>query len=160
MIEEYKICRAFFFKTDIDIFTKSETSGEPKLWRPKYHTLSVVPPPNQVCFRLPLKKRKAPDRRTQCIVLLEFAGIPFLLKSDSFPTNDQAVVAVDQCESRYGASIFIETTEVGLNNNDEASKDVVMDFSIKLSENISYLSSVPLTQAFPCHAFKNLFPGV
>ena len=70
------------------------------------------------------------------------------------------MVALDQCESRYGASIFIETTEVGLNNNDEASKDVVMDFSIKLSENISYLSSVPLTQAFPCHAFKNLLPGV
>ena len=160
MIEEYKICRAFFFKTDIDIFIKSETSGELKLRRPKCHTLNVVPPPNQVCFKLPLKNRKAPDRRTQCIVLLEFAGIPFLLKSDSFPTNDQAVVAVDQCESRYGASIFIETTEVGLNNNDEASKDVVMDFSIKLSENISYLSSVPLTQAFPCHAFKNLLPGV
>ena len=63
-----------------------------------------------------------PDRRTQYIVLLEFAGIPFLLKSDSFPTNDQAVAAVDQCESRYGASIFIETTDVGLNNNDEAYK--------------------------------------
>ena len=118
--------------------------------------------PNQVCFKLPLKTRKAPDRRTQYIVLLEFAGIPFLLKSDSFPTNDQAVVAVDQCESRYGASIFIETTDVGLNNNDEASKDVVIDLSIKLSENISYLSSVPLTQvtAQPCHAFKNLLPGV
>ena len=118
--------------------------------------------PNQVCFKLPLKTGKAPDRRTQYIVLLEFAGIPFLLKSDSFPTNDQAVVAVDQCESRYGASIFIETTDVGLNNNDEASKDVVIDLSIKLSENISYLSSVPLTQvtAQPCHAFKNLLPGV
>ena len=103
--------------------------------------------PNQVCLKLPLKNVKAPDRRTQYIVLLEFAGIPFLLNSDSFPTNDQAVVAVDQCESRYGASIFIETTDVGLNNNDdEASKDVVIDLSIKLSENISYLSSVPLTQ--------------
>ena len=79
-------------------------------------------PPNQVCFKLPLKNEKAPDRRTQYIVLLEFAGIPFLLKSDSFPENDQAVVAVDQCESRYGASIFIETTDVGLNNNDEASR--------------------------------------
>ena len=102
--------------------------------------------PNQVCFKLPLKTGKA-DRRTQYIVLLEFAGIPFLLKSDSFPTNDQAVVAVDQCESRYGASIFIETTDVGLNNNNnEASKYVVIDLSIKLSENISYLSSVPLTQ--------------
>ena len=95
-------------------------------------------------------------------MLLEFAGIPFLLKSDSFPENDQAVVAVDQCESRYGASIFIETTDVGLNNNDEASKDVVIDLSIKLSENISYLSSVPLTQvtAQPCHPFKNLLSGV
>ena len=61
------------------------------------------------------------DRRTQYIVLLEFAGIPFLLKSDSFPTNDQAVFAVDQCESRYGASIFMETSDVGLNNNDQAS---------------------------------------
>ena len=76
--------------------------------------------PNRVCFILPLKNRKAPDRRTQYIVLLEFAGIPFLLKSDSFPTNDQAVVAVDQCESRYGASIFIETTDVRLNNNDQS----------------------------------------
>ena len=54
-------------------------------------------------------------------MLLEFAGIPFLLKSDSFPTNDQAVFAVDQCESRYGASIFMETSDVGLNNNDQAS---------------------------------------
>ena len=134
MIEEYKICRAIFFKTDIDIFIKSETSGELKLRRPKCHTLNVVPPPNQVCFKLPLKNRKAPDRRTQYIVLLEFAGIPFLLKSDSFPTNDQAVVALDQCESRYGASIFIETTDVGLNNNDEASKDVVIDLSIKISK--------------------------
>ena len=119
--------------------------------------------PNQVCFKLPLKNVKAPDRRTQYIVLLEFAGIPFLLKSDSFPENDQAVVAVDQCESRYGASIFIETTDFGLNNNNnEASKYVVIDLSIKLSENISYLSSVPLTQvtAQPCHAFKNLLPGV
>ena len=89
--------------------------------------------PNQVCFKLPLKNGKAPVRRTQYIVLLEFAGIPFLLKSDSFPTNDQAVVALDQCESRYGASIFIETTDVGLNNNDEASKDVVIDLSIKIS---------------------------
>ena len=91
-----------------------------------------------------------------CIVLQEFAGIPFLPKSDSFPTNDQAVVALDQCESRYGASIFIETTDVGLNNNDEASKDVVIDLSIKLSGNICHLSSVPLTQviAQPCHAFK------
>ena len=79
-------------------------------------------PPNQVCFKLPLKNVKAPDGRTQYIVLLEFAGIPFLLKSDSFPENDQEVVAVDQCESRYGASIFIETTDVGLNNNDEASR--------------------------------------